>query len=192
MNISHKSASFSVYKVISNVGDISLGLEDIDERIANFVLNEKIKFDSQYDEKTIKIDILSVVCLVADIKKFIYEHGAVILSLNGLGLREYADDFDQNCELLLDKTIIRNLICRDIYEWSLIHIKRAFKESNMDIRQIDQALFLFNDLNMPGFVEYLRESFANINFKLISEEEMGLGALKTVRSFSFIYLFRSF
>jgi molecular chaperone DnaK (HSP70) len=183
VNISHKSATFSVYKVLSNVGDISLGLEDIDERLANFVLTEKIKFDEKLPRSSepIKLDILTVVCLIDALKEHIYRSGSAILNLSSLNLRENTEaEFDETCEIFIDKDVIKNFVCKDIYEWSLIHVRRALKEASLEAKQIDQVLFLANQVNLPGFLDSFKDAYPSVQVKFIGEDELGLGALKTV------------
>jgi hypothetical protein len=41
-------------------------------------------------------------------------------------------------------------------------------------------VFLIDDINLPGFVDFFKESFPNANLNLISMDEIGLGGLKMV------------
>lgn len=174
------------------MGDISLGLEDIDERLANYILTEKINFDQNNDTSTSKLDILSVMSLISTIKDRIFKVGFARLNLIRMELIEDSSSsstrssssdqtkFDPNSELRIDKDLVNRVVCNDIYEWSMIHIKRCLKELNMNIEHIDKVVFLIDDINLPGFVDFFKESFPNANLNLISMDEIGLGGLKMV------------
>lgn len=158
-----KSSSFTVYKVSCNVGDISLGLEDIDERLANHILTH---------QRENEIDIVSLMSLIGPLKRTLSERNIATLNL-------VEPNHQKAIEISVD--LVKNDICKDIYDWSLLHIKRCLKEANLDISQIDSMLFLFDEVKLPGFSNFFKEKFPNnCSLRFINESEISFASLKLV------------
>ncbi len=113
------------------------GIHDVDERILAHIINEKslrsrvkrrqislLDSNSAYDLETVN----AYANLIKNIKQNIVENGAVTVDLayiDETSNREEISASNNHDELFIDKRLIYDSLCRDIYDWSLAHIEKA-------------------------------------------------------------------
>lgn len=196
--VHNKSSStpLMTYKVLNNMGDISLGFEDIDERVANQILTERIRAvssstsnDADTGEPQLKstakdINLLSVMMLVGAVKSALSVRESVSIDLARFETHFDGDGHDSRRLARITRDLVKNEICRDIYDWSMIHVKRCLTEAGLDIDDslfgVDSVLLLIDETKMPGFGEHFRKTFGGetLDVRFIGEHEIGLAGLK--------------
>lgn len=120
----------------------------MDERILAHIINEKsvrsrVKrnrhislFDSgsAYDLETVN----AYANLIKNIKQNIVENGAVTVDLAYIDEANNRENVyhasDGHDELFIDKRLIYDTLCRDIYDWSLAHIEKAIIQVNAEFQ----------------------------------------------------------
>jgi len=184
------------FNVISNVGDTSFGLHDIDERIVEHIINEKsvaekkvnktLRSDSPHDVETVN----AYSSLVKHIKQTIAEEGAVSVDLANInetndfvprGVKKITSN-----ELILNKAIISKKLCKDIYDWSLAHIQKSINQADINDKDVDEIILIGNQSKMPGFLEYLKDAYPNKIISFVAEDDLAVMKqffLENIKSF---------
>lgn len=193
------NASFLSYQVLNNIGDISLGLEDIDERLANHILTQRLsQLDDHHSPPTAShhepnesnhdmVSILSVMMLVGAIKSALSVRQSI--EIKDANHNENSENHFSAAAIRMSRELVANELCRDIYDWSLVHIKRCLREAQLGIERVDSVIFMFDEIKMPGFVEYFRKAYSqnnqtmmasNVELKFLSEHDAAISGLKLV------------
>ena len=172
------------FNVISNVGDTSFGLHDIDERIVEYIINEKSIAEKKVNKHTRNesphdVETVNAYCsLVKHIKQNIIDEGAVTVDLANIN---ESNDFVprgvkkmSSHELLLNKDIISKKLCKDIYDWSLAHIEKSIHQADINDKDVDEIILIGNESKMPGFLEFLRESFPKKIISFVAEDDLAV------------------
>lgn len=178
------------FHAISNVGDTSFGIHDVDERILAYIINEKsirkrqskkkrislLESGSAYDLETVN----AYANLIKNIKQNIIENGAVTVDLAYIDEARNLDELDHKTnpqdELLIDKMIIYERLCKDIYDWALAHIEKAITQADVNDRDVDEIIMIGEKYKMPGFFEYLRHAYPYKRISYVKEEDLAVGA----------------
>ena len=142
------------FHAISNVGDTSFGIHDVDERILAHIINEKSRRSrvkrknislldsggSAYDLETVN----AYANLIKNIKQNICENGAVTVDLAYIdesSNREHLQySSNSQNDLFLDKRIINDILCKDIYDWALAHIEKAINQADVNDKDVDEII----------------------------------------------------
>jgi molecular chaperone DnaK (HSP70) len=81
-----------------------------------------------------------------------------------------------NNELSISKKLISKTLCKDIYDWSLVHIEKAILQANINDKQLDEIIVIGNKSKMPGFYEILKEMFSRKKISFVDDDDLALGA----------------
>lgn len=167
------------FQVMSNVGDTSFGLHDIDERIVEHIINNKSAREKKTGKKLSDAHSVETVnayaSLVKNIKENIVENGGVSVDLSNMGGDETRRR-NKDAELYMDKGLIANELCKDIYDWSLAHIDKAITQADVDDRDIDEIILIGEPSKMPGFNEYVKRAFPDKRISFVREDDLAVGA----------------
>jgi molecular chaperone DnaK (HSP70) len=171
------------FQVLSNVGDTSFGLHDIDERIVEYIIKNKYerekktgrRFSDPHNVETVN----AYASIIRGIKENVVENGSVNVDLANMNNGESGrvnKPFDEKNQLKINKDLIANQLCRDIYDWSLAHIDKAIKQADIDEREIDEIVLIGSPSKMPGFMEYLKTAYPNKTINFVQEDQLAVGA----------------
>jgi molecular chaperone DnaK (HSP70) len=164
--------------VISNVSSTSFGSHDFDERIVQYILAQRTQRIKRLPKSVPKprFDEFEVARayrdLMANIKTEISIENAVHVDLNIVsGVEEAKEN-----ELYIDKNLIVDKICRDLYDWASAHIEKALNQADVADKNIDEIILICGN-KMPGFKEYLKVAYPDKNIVTdIDEEKLAVGA----------------
>jgi molecular chaperone DnaK (HSP70) len=183
------------FQVISNVGDSSFGVHDIDERIVEHIINEKAsrrsknassRSDSPHNVETVN----AYSSLVKSIKQHVAENGVVSVDLTNLNENEFDSkntrkkSISSQDELVINKNLISRVLCKDIYDWSLAHIEKAINQADVRDKDVDEIIIIGTENKMPGFYEYLKNVYPNKQISFVPDGDLAVGAAIVV---SFIF-----
>ena len=76
----------------------------------------------------------------------------------------------------MNKIIINNKLCKDIYDWALAHIEKAITQADVNDRDVDEIIIIGEQHKMPGFYEYLRHAYPYKRISYVKEEDLAVGA----------------
>lgn len=79
-------------------------------------------------------------------------------------------------ELYIDKKLISEKLCKDIYDWALAHIEKSIVQADLNDKDIDEIVVIGGPSKMPGFREYLKETYPYKRISFVKEEELAVGA----------------
>ncbi len=79
-------------------------------------------------------------------------------------------------ELYIDKSLISEKLCRDIYDWALAHIEKSILQADLNDRDIDEIVLIGGPHKMPGFKEYLKHAYPYKRTSFVKEEDLAVGA----------------
>jgi molecular chaperone DnaK (HSP70) len=79
-------------------------------------------------------------------------------------------------EITINKSLISNVLCKDIYDWSLAHIEKAIHQADVSDRDVDEIIIIGGPNKMPGFYEYLKKAYPDKHISFVSEDELAVGA----------------
>ena len=187
------------FHVVSNVGDTNFGMHDLDERIVEYIINEKSKrrkrfkknidTDSDHDLETVN----AYTNLVKNIKLNVEQTGAVTVDLKNMNERENQTNKHntRENELYIDKSLITEKLCKDIYDWALAHIEKAIVQADLNDRDIDELLLIGEPNKMPGLREYLKKAYPYKRISFVKEEELAVGASIVVSLIKWLWLLKS-
>jgi molecular chaperone DnaK (HSP70) len=186
------------FHVVSNVGDTNFGMHDLDERIVEYIINEKSKRRKRFKKTAMQSESdhdLETVNAYANLVKYIKQHveqnGAVSVDLdNGSGNGENGKKSNnrKENELYIDKLLISDKLCKDIYDWALAHIEKSIVQADLNDKDIEEILIIGERQKMPGFSEYLKQAYPFKRIAFVKEEELAVGASIVV---SLAQIFRS-
>lgn len=168
------------FNVVSNVGDTSFGLHDIDERIVEYIITEKAEIEKKSGKKlkdTSAHDVETVnayASLVKHIKQHVSEHGVVSVDLDTMNEIEGTERRPSLTDLVLNKTLISKVLCKDIYDWSLAHIEKAIHQADVNDKDIDEIIIIGGQNKMPGFYEYLKEAYPKKVISFVPEDDLAV------------------
>lgn len=166
------------YHVISNVSSTSFGSQDLDERIVQYILAQRsqrinrLHKSASHKPKENEIEIARAFRdLMSHVKTNISVENAVHVALNIVG---EAEDSKEN-ELYIDKNLIVDKVCRDLYDWASAHIEKALAQADVIDKSIDEIVLICGD-KLPGFKEYLKVAYPDKNIVTdIDEEKLTIG-----------------
>lgn len=188
---------------MSNVGDASFGVHDIDERIVEHIIKEKAerRLTTRRTASEPPADVATVNAysqLVKSIKTHVANEGVVTVDLvNMTGMSTSSSSSQKNEEGLLsqrrksstarrrssqndectvDKALIARVLCKDIYDWSLAHIEKAIHQADVNDRDVDEIIIIGGPEKMPGFYEYLQRAYPNKSISFVPEKDLAVGA----------------
>lgn len=172
------------FQVISNVGDTSFGVHDIDERIVEYIIKEKANRDSKIGQKSNEPHNVETVnaysSLVKNIKEHVVENGVVSVDLKTMNENDYKPATNKQKpsknEVLINKSLISKSLCKDIYDWSLAHIDKAINQADVNDKDVDEIILIGSPSKMPGFLEYLQEAYPKKKIAFVPEEDLAVGA----------------
>lgn len=194
------------FQVISNVGDGSFGLHDVDERIVEHIIKEKARLKnstksgkskkkSSRRDSTFNVETVNAYSgLVKGIKQQLAENGVVSVDLTNIDDKDYdvnktSQHVPASNELILNKSQISQNLCKDIYDWSLAHIEKAINQADVNDKDVDEIILIGGPNKMPGFYETLSDAYPNKRISFVAEDDLAVGAAIVV---SFFYLSLSF
>lgn len=165
--------------MISNVSSTSFGSQDFDERIVQYILAQRSQRISRLHKsagqrpKENEIEVARAYRdLMAHVKTNISVENAVHVALNIAG---EAEESKEN-ELYIDKNLIVDKVCRDLYDWASAHIEKALVQADVADKSIDEIVLICGD-KMPGFKEYLKVAYPDKSIVTdIDEEKLTVGA----------------
>jgi molecular chaperone DnaK (HSP70) len=175
------------FQVISNVGDASFGLRDIDDRILEYLLDERDKrtLDEAYGRECLPDDYVELVKLI---KKRLAAKGAALIDLNRMTEASTAINADKSKknsnEINLRRSSISGRLCKDIYEWALAYMHKSVAQAQITSSQLEEIIFVGDPNKMPGFFECINKSFPGKQIRSIGEEQLAVGAALAVRRIS--------
>lgn len=186
--------------MVSNVGDASFGVHDIDERIVEHIIKTKAerrltsRRRGSTSDPTAASDVATVNAysqLVKSIKTYVADEGLVTVDLVNMTGHSSSVDHNNNerkksarrrqrsspsDELMLDKELIARSLCKDIYDWSLAHIEKAIHQADVNDRDVDEIILIGGPEKMPGFYEYLKRAYPNKTISFVPEHDLAVGA----------------
>lgn len=165
--------------MVSNVSSTSFGSQDFDERIVQYILAQRsqrinrLHKSASHRPKENLIEIARAYRdLMAHVKTNISVENAVHVALNIAG---EAEESKEN-ELYMDKNLIVDKVCRDLYDWASAHIEKALAQADVVDKSIDEIVLICGD-KMPGFKEYLQVAYPDKSIVTdIDEEKLTVGA----------------
>ena len=162
------------FKIIANVSSTSLGLQDLDMRILDYILNQRNQWLKRH-RIPIDTDESAEVAnayrdLIATIKSDSTSQAGVYVDL----------DVDSNTttgttELYIDKNLLIHKVCRDIYDWSSAHIEKALLNANIKDVDVDEVVLIGRRDKMPGFSDYLKTAYPHRDISFIDDENLSVG-----------------
>lgn len=85
-------------------------------------------------------------------------------------------------DLLINKTLISKVLCKDIYDWSLAHIDKSITQADVNDKEVDEIIIIGSPSKMPGFYEYLKEAYPKKQISFVYEDDLAVGAAIVVSS----------
>ena len=79
-------------------------------------------------------------------------------------------------QICISNGLITGVLCKDIYEWCLAHIKKTILQANLTDDQIDELILTGVQNKMPGFIKYLKLAYPAKKVSFVDEEDLALGA----------------
>lgn len=177
------------FQVVSNVGDSSFGFHDIDQRIVGYIIKERAaQHIPMNKEEQIITNVETVNAynhLLKSIKEIVVEKDAVSVDLNTL--EDKITKPKSNSEVLITRKLISKSLCKDIYDWSLVHIEKAINQADTDDKHIDEIILIGSETKFPGFKELLKEVYPKKKISFVSEQDLAVGAAIVVSFFLFYF-----
>ncbi len=167
------------FQVISNVGDASFGVDDVDQRIVEYIVREKEARDKDIDKNEISLTaeiFHSYSHLIKNIKSNITFNDAAVVDLVNMSEKDSNHNSKMSDEIVLNKSLISRTLCKDIYEWSLAHIQKAINQADVREEDVDEIIVIGGKNKLPGFYEYLQSAFPEKTITFVEEEDLAVGA----------------
>lgn len=167
------------FQVVSNVGDASFGVHDIDQRIVGHIVKERMAHHVKIGKEDLSSTSVETVNaynhLIKSIKESVVQSEAVSVDLASLA-DKVSDKPLSNNEVVITKKLIRKSLCKDIYDWSLVHIEKAIIQADIDDKHLDEIILIGSENKFPGFKELLKETYPKKKISFVSEEDLAVGA----------------
>lgn len=176
------------FQVVSNVGDSSFGIHDIDQRIVGYIIKERADRHIRMNKEEKLVTNLETVNaynhLIKSIKETVVENDAVSVDLTTL--EDKTTEPKSNSEVLINKKLISKSLCKDIYDWSLVHIEKAINQADTDDKHLDEIILIGSEAKFPGFKELLQQTYPKKKISFVSEQDLSVGAAIVVSFIFFI------
>jgi molecular chaperone DnaK (HSP70) len=163
------------FQVLSNVGDTSFGLNDIDERFVEHLVKERSNRKSLANYQLSKNVYYKIVSQIK--RKLAQQGGQIVIDLNTM-----IESGNKNVkklkqfEILIDQKLVLTKICKDIYDWSFAHIDKSIHQADIKASSIDEIILIGTPEKMPGFYELLKQEYPNKLITFVSDDELAVGA----------------
>ncbi|RNA16324.1 heat shock [Brachionus plicatilis] len=183
------------FQVVSNVGDTNFGVHDIDQRIVEYIIKERTAHHLSIGKEDLNATSVETVNaynhLIKSIKESVVESDAVSVDLATLADKKVDKPKSSN-EVTITKKLIGKKLCKDIYDWSLVHIEKAIIQADIDYKHVDEIILIGSEAKFPGFKELLKETYPKKKITFVSEADLAVGAaiVKIPRYFGFLRIFK--
>lgn len=184
--------------MISNVGNTSFGLEDVNQRILEYIVKEKEQRERRNGQLRVKSaeikkeTINEYSNLIEYIKRLVLTDDNMKIDLSSLNrnvnnrknlisksstkTKKSTTISNSNYELSISRKLISKTLCKDIYDWSIAHIQKAITQADITDKQLDEIIIIGNKSKMPGFYEILKEMYSKKKISFVDDDDLALGA----------------
>jgi molecular chaperone DnaK (HSP70) len=181
------------FQIISNIGDNSFGLNDVNERLVKYIVHEKTRLSKSSDKMLSPRSHNEVLNphskLIEGIKTRITFDGQAALDLTSMAetnLPTTSKGSQKNTNVLvISKSQIMESICKDVYDWSMVHVDKAEKHADLQEGVIDEIIVIGGPEKMPGFFDQLQKLHPNKKITFVTDGELSVGAAIVVKIIPF-------
>ncbi len=161
----------SDFKIIGNVSSTNFGLQDLDARILEYILNQRHQWLKRH---RIPADTEEATELANAYRDLIPTIKSDCTSQAGV----YVDlgvDSSAATDLYIDKNLLIHKVCRDIYDWSSAHVEKALLNANIRDADVDEVVLIGRRDKMPGFSDYLKAAYPYRDISFVDDENLSVG-----------------
>jgi molecular chaperone DnaK (HSP70) len=168
------------FQIISNIGDNSFGLNDVNERIVKHIIQEKrgrqAKSGKQLTSRTYAEALNTHSNLIEALKVRIQVDDQAGVDLTTMSEVSVSQARKIPEGLVISKRQLMESVCKDVYDWSMVHVDKAEKQAHLADGAIDEIIVIGGPEKMPGFFDQLKSSHPNKKITFVTDNELSVGA----------------